>query len=185
MRTAARARIRPLASLAWLGMVAIVVTTLLAIALVGCQSSPSEVAVGSPAPDFTVRTLDGQRVSLSDLKGKTVVLNMWATWCGYCRLEMPEMEEAFHKYQDQGVVIVALNIQESYARVKQFIEAEGFTFPVWLDSDGSVAKTYRVSGLPMTFFIDGEGVLQRKQLGQLTGETLLDGIRVASKGSIK
>lgn len=162
-----------------------VVIALLLIAVIGCEPSRPEVAVGSPAPDFTVRTLDGERVSLSDLKGKTVVLNMWATWCGYCRIEMPEMEDAHQKYQDQGVVILALNVQESYSRVKQFIEEEGFTFSVWLDSDGSVAKAYRVSGLPTTFFIDGDGVLQHRQLGQLTRETLLDGIRAASKGGIE
>ncbi len=164
---------------------ALAAVVLIALAIGGCASGGSVVDQGRPAPGFVVWTLDGRETRLSDFKGKTVVLNVWATWCGYCRAEMPELESAYQQYRDQGLVVLGVNAQESEERVRQYVSQLGITFPILLDTNGSVSHAYRIQGLPTTFFIDADGVIRGQMVGQLTKETLLKGIRAASKGSIE
>ncbi|MDP4084609.1 MAG: TlpA disulfide reductase family protein [Bacillota bacterium] len=122
--------------------------------------------IGAKAPDFELTTLTGETVKLSDLKGKKVMLNFWATWCPPCKAEMPEMEK-FYKQKDPNLVLIAVNIDPEND-VKGFAAKDGITFPILLDKDGSVNKTYQILAIPTTYFIDQKGIIQNKYTGGMT-----------------
>lgn len=147
----------------------------------GTSGSGSQAEEPRPAPDFTVEDWDGNKVSLADFRGKPVVLNFWATWCGYCKMEMPGFEEL---YQEMGedVHFVMLNVtggRETEEIAKSFIEKEGYQFPVYFDKDMSASMTYGASGLPITFFIDSEGRAIAVGQGALDKESVRRGIQMA------
>jgi peroxiredoxin len=123
----------------------------------GMDISPK---AGSLAPDFLLETLDGGEIRLSDLRGKGVILNLWATWCGPCRKEMPQFVAAYDRYQAEGLEIIAVNVQEPASIIRPFVEDFGMDFPVALDRRGKVSDEYRIIGLPTTYFIDREGVVR-------------------------
>ncbi|MDM5189264.1 redoxin domain-containing protein [Bacillus sp. DX4.1] len=130
------------------------------------------IEVGKSAPDFELSKLDGTKVKLSDLKGKKVILNFWATWCGPCQKEMPDME-AFYKKHKEDVEILAVNYTVSEGasgeeKVKKFTEEKGITFPVLLDKDITVTTTYKVITIPTSYFLDTKGVIQDKFIGPMT-----------------
>ncbi|WHZ00598.1 redoxin domain-containing protein [Neobacillus sp. YX16] len=121
--------------------------------------------VGAKAPDFELKTLSGDTVKLSDLKGKKVMLNFWATWCPPCKAEMPAMEE-FHKEAGDEVVILAVNI-DPHLDVKAFVDENGITFPIPLDAEDKVNETYQVLSIPTTYFIDTNGNIGNKFIGAM------------------
>jgi peroxiredoxin len=121
--------------------------------------------VGAKAPDFELKTLAGDTVKLSDLKGKKVMLNFWATWCPPCKAEMPAMEE-FHKEAGDEVVILAVNI-DPHLDVKAFVDENGITFPIPLDAEDKVNETYQVLSIPTTYFIDTKGNIGNKFIGAM------------------
>jgi len=126
------------------------------------------VAAGerTAAPGFTLQNVTATDVSLSDYQGKVVLLNFWATWCMPCRQEMPSMERLWKKYQDKGLVILAVSIDEgSPSRVRSFAKKLKLSFPVALDPDGKASDLYQVSGLPVSFLIDQEGRIAAKITG--------------------
>ena len=138
---------------------------------------------GEPAPDFTLLSAEGERVALSDFRGKTVVLNFWATWCPPCRAEMPELQAVWEERgEGEDLVVLAVDVGERADEVMAFVENFGLTFPVALDVDGSVADHYGLPGLPSTFFIDAEGVLRSQVLGPVFGDLLEAGIAAADAG---
>lgn len=113
--------------------------------------------VMTQAPDFTLRDTGGGTVSLSGQRGRLVLLNFWATWCGPCRDEMPSMEALSRNFGGQGFTILAVNQKESAARVIKFMKTHGLNFNVPLDTDGRVNSAYRVYGIPVSYLIDGNG----------------------------
>ena len=117
---------------------------------------------GEAAPDFSLETLDGEVVSLSELKGEKVILNFWATWCPPCREEMPEMQKFYDAHQDD-VKVIAVNFNEKDEKVKDYLEEFGYTFPSPLDSDGATGTDYGVITLPTTYFINSEGIIQEQR----------------------
>lgn len=117
------------------------------------------------APDFTLQSLQGSRVNLKDFRGKVVFLNFWATWCGPCRWEMPAMEKLWNRFKEDRFVILAVDIREGKDVVKSFIQEEGYTFPVLLDSKGEVAGIYGIRAIPTTFLINPEGKIVGKAVG--------------------
>jgi len=135
------------------------------------------------AYDFTVYDADGNKVRLSDFRGKPVVLNFWATWCYYCIQEMPEFEEAYKNYPDVQFLMVNATdgVQETVEKAKGFIESEKYGFDVFYDSDQSAVTAYRISGLPATFFIDAEGNLIARASGMLDAKTLEKGIQMITE----
>jgi peroxiredoxin len=143
-------------------------------ALVYAQFNKEEIkpAVGFTAPDFTLTNLDGDRVKLSDFRGKVVFLNFWATWCGYCTMEMPDLQKIHHERGEEVVVLTVNWTSTERSRnpevVKNFVETNGYTFPVLLDTDGKVAETYLVRGIPLSIFIDKKGVIAAKRSGTMT-----------------
>jgi peroxiredoxin len=123
---------------------------------------------GEVAPDFNLRDVNGKVVSLSDFRGQTIVLNFWATWCAPCRREFPEFVEAYERNKDKGLIIVGVNLRENAGSVRKFADQFGARFPVLLDIDGSVASQYRLIGLPVTWFIDSQGVVRSQVIGPVT-----------------
>jgi thiol-disulfide isomerase/thioredoxin len=128
---------------------------------------------GAIAPDFTLETVDGATISLSDYRGQPVVVNFWATWCVPCREEMPLLQEAYETHAEDGLVIVGVNVRESPEAVKKFLQEVGADFPVMIDEDGTVVDRYIVTSLPLTFFIDRDGNLRTLVVGGMT-ESVLD-----------
>jgi len=130
----------------------------------------SGLQIGSKAPDFSLKTLSGETVKLSELKGKRIMLNFWATWCPPCKKEMPEIENFFNEGQ-KDVVILAVNI-DPQLDVKGFVKKNGITFPVLLDQDDQVNGMYKIISIPTTYFIDSNGIIQNKYTGSLTLEMM-------------
>jgi len=127
------------------------------------------------APDFTLKTLDGESVTLSDLRGKVVLLNFWATWCPPCKAEMPAFQRAYTDYAAEDFVILAVNAtqQDSVEGVVEFIAEFGLSFPVVLDTAGEANRFYQVQSLPTSFFIDRDGVISEVVIGDSIAEALI------------
>ncbi|UCC65766.1 MAG: redoxin domain-containing protein [Anaerolineae bacterium] len=130
---------------------------------------------GFAAPDFTLHTLDGQTVRLSDLRGQAVLVNFWATWCPPCRAEMPAIQQVYDRYRDHGFTVLAVNLQERDAQVAAFADQFGLTFPILLDRSGDVFERYRVRALPSTFFIDRSGGIRNVTVGGPMTEAFIEG----------
>jgi peroxiredoxin len=131
-------------------------------------SNQGLIRPGQPAPDFGLPTLGGETVRLSDLKGQVVLVNLWATWCPPCKAEMPMINDFYQAHQEAGFTALMANVQEEGSTVRAFIEANGFTFPVLLDSQGELMRLYGVRGLPTTFIIDRNGQVRHIQTGAIT-----------------
>lgn len=126
---------------------------------------------GEVAPDFSMVLEDGRFLRLSDLQGQPVVINFWATWCGPCRMEMPELVKAA---ADEDLVVLAVDVQEARGAVEQFAAEFQMTMPVVLDSEGKLRNLYRVPGLPTTYFVGADGAVSSVVVGPLTPQVLAD-----------
>jgi peroxiredoxin len=113
-----------------------------------------------PAPDLALSQLDGTPRTLRDLRGKVVLINVWATWCPPCRAEMPAIQQAYAEYDDRGFMVLAVNQHEDATAIAPFVEQHGLTFPVLLDGDGQASAAYQASALPSSFFVDRRGVIR-------------------------
>jgi len=119
-----------------------------------------------PAPDFTFPGLDGKMVSLSDYKGKVVLVNIWATWCPPCVAEMPSMEKLYHKFKGENFEILAVSIDETGLKaVAPFMKKTRLTFPALIDSQGAIKSVYRITAIPESFIVDKQGLLIKKIVG--------------------
>lgn len=126
------------------------------------------LAVGDSAYDFALDDLDGNSHRLSDLRGRPVIINFWATWCAPCRVEMPELQAAFEKYQDEGLVILAVDNAEPADAVRQFFYDEmDLTFTPLLDREGTVVQLYGVQNFPSTFFVSPDGLVTAVHRGPM------------------
>ncbi|RKN84624.1 thiol-disulfide oxidoreductase ResA [Paenibacillus ginsengarvi] len=112
---------------------------------------------GSTAPDFSLTGLDGSKVSLSDYRGKPVIVNFWGSWCEPCIREMPAIQRQYEKWKDKGLVVLGLNLDESRVTVQSFVQQTGVTFPVLFDKELRMRDRYAVRYYPTTFFIDPQG----------------------------
>ncbi len=129
------------------------------------------------APDFTLETVDGGTVALSDLRGHPVVLNFWATWCPPCRAEMPELQAAYDLYSSGGLVVLGVNQGETQAQVQAYRQELGLTFPIALDRQYQASERYAVNSLPTTFFIDREGIIRTIVVGQMNAALLKENLK--------
>lgn len=123
--------------------------------------------IGQAAPDFMLRDADGATVRLSDLRGKVVWVNFWATWCAPCKKELPVMQTLYDEKKDAGLVVLAINWQESAEDARAYFASRGLTLPLLLDR-GGVYDQYRLQGLPDSFFVDREGVIATLQYGEVS-----------------
>jgi len=140
--------------------------------LVGCDNLTSEKPtstsglVGHAAPDFTLTDMQGQKVTLSQFRGKVVVLNFWATWCPPCREEMPSMERLHRDLESKGLVMLAVNVEENGKKaVSQFLQKTPYSFPILLDSENDAQNAYGVFRFPESYIIDRNGVVVEKIIG--------------------
>jgi peroxiredoxin len=120
------------------------------------------------AYDFTLQDLEGKKISLSDFKGKGVVLNFWATYCPPCEKEMPYLNNVYQEYKEKGIEILAVNAKEPRILVSPFVEEKNISFSILLDRTGTTVDKYQILNLPTTFFIDEDGVIVEKISGELT-----------------
>lgn len=135
------------------------------------QNMEEAPVVGANAPDFTLENLDGSKISLLDMRGKYVLINFWATWCGPCRIEMPDIQEKFEKHSPDFHVL-AINFDEPKPQVQSFVEELGLTFDVLLDPGGEIQSLYRVRGYPTSVFVDQAGIIKVVHIGLMTEEQL-------------
>jgi cytochrome c biogenesis protein CcmG, thiol:disulfide interchange protein DsbE len=155
----------------FLGLGTIAVLLLL---LIPHSDATTSLIAGQAAPAFDEPALAGGRVKLSDLKGKPVVLNFWASWCTPCRKEMPEFQAVYDKYKGQGLQIYGINVGESEVTVNDFLRRVGTSFPVLIDKDEKAQTDYKILPLPATFFIDRNGTIRavyQFQMSQAQMET--------------
>ena len=150
---------------------------LLVPSMAACSGSSESTAregvmVGSRAYDFTLESLDGERISLSDLKGSVVLVNFWATWCPPCQAEIPDFEEAYRQREGDGFVVLGVNVEEPASEVLPFASDMGITYPVVLDRDGTVRRAYRALGLPTSLLVDRDGMIRFRQEGIVTASEL-------------
>ncbi len=133
------------------------------------------VEVGTPAPNFVARDLEGRPVSLEELRGEVVLLNIWATWCPPCVEEMPSMQRLYEQLGPEGLRVVAVSIDAAPGsrdaagrpggNVRAFVEQLGLTFDIWLDPAGDIQRVYRTTGVPESFVVDRQGIIIKKVIG--------------------
>jgi len=134
-------------------------------------SQPVIPEVNQAAPDFALTTLTGESVRLSELKGRVVAVNFWATWCGPCRLEMPLLQTYADRYP-QDLTVLAVNDAEPIEKVQPYVDDLGLSFPILLDEKELVTRLYRVRGFPTTIFIDRDGKIRYQHPGLLMEDQL-------------
>ena len=122
-----------------------------------------------PAPEFELLSTDGELVSLTNLQGKVIVVNFWATWCGPCVEEIPMFQDYFERYNDQ-IMILGINEQEDPDEVREFLQQFGVSYPILMDRSAELAPVYRLMALPVTVFVDEEGILRYHHIGFMTEE---------------
>lgn len=166
----------------WLGLMALVF--MLGGGWIGLSAAPSPTAaaggIASPregflAPDFTLQRLEGDSMTLSELSGKVVVLNFWASWCPPCRAEMPALQRVYQDERERGLEILAVNTtyQDSEIEMIDFRDRNNLSFPILIERTGEVARQYQIRAMPTTFFIDRQGVIRSVILGGPISEVTL------------
>ena len=156
-------------------IVGIMLLLWMALQPTGGQSAnvaPEKMEQGKIAPNFTSESLSGGKASLTDYTGDVIVVNFWATWCPPCKAEMPGINAFYERHQAEGLVVLAVNVRESEALVRPFIEANQFTFPVLLDPAGTVVNQYQVRSYPTTVIIDRDGIVRHVQVGLISEDEL-------------
>jgi len=134
--------------------------------LSACGPNQNPIAIGEKAPDFTLRNLNGEEVSLKDNNGKAVLINFWGAWCPPCTIEMPDIVDRSIKHSDE-LVVMAVNYGDSLNTVRDFTDEMSLSFSPLLDLTGDVVDLYLVSGYPTSIFIDSEGVIQMIHVGYM------------------
>ena len=144
----------------------------------GSGSIPANAGtIGSQAPDFELTDLSGKKVRLSDFKGKVVILDFWATWCGPCRMEIPDLVKLQTKYGDKGLTIVGLTVSSPEKDVRSFAQDHGMNYPVLLEADDLTHRYGGVVGIPTTFVVDRQGRITQKFIGMMESRAFEEAIQ--------
>lgn len=124
------------------------------------------------APDFELESLDGTKIKLSDLKGKNVIINFWATWCGYCVAEMPDLQKLQDTYKDEDLLVLAVNVGESKEVAQKFMDENKINLTVLLDKDSSISNSYGLRSFPSTLTVNKKGEIVTGYIGMLSYEKM-------------
>ncbi len=144
--------------------------------VVTLSALPVELEIGSHAPDFTLQNINGETVTLSDFRDKIVMVNFWNHLCHSCTGEIPHIQAVFNTWSDDDLVILAVHIKSRDIIVQNFVKNRGITFPVLLDTEKKVYNRYQVHGYPVTFFIDGKGIIRHITQGAFESQSEIEGI---------
>jgi cytochrome c biogenesis protein CcmG/thiol:disulfide interchange protein DsbE len=144
-------------------------------------AEPNALRSGRAATDFTITLFSGEKFSLAEQRGKPVLVNFWASWCPPCKEEAPVLERAWRAFKDRGVVFVGVDVWDTEADAKAFMQRYGVTYPNGPDPSGEVAIEYGVTGLPETWFLDREGTLVRRWVGALSDSQITAFLEEAMK----
>ena len=136
------------------------------------NSATSKILSKDKALDFKLKDINGKEVSLSDFKGKNVLINFWATWCPPCKAEMPDLEKLYEENKNSDLVILAVNLSEDKETIKSFMDKNNYNFHVLMDSNGDVAIKYDIASIPTSFFINKEGAIVQKKVGEMNLEEM-------------
>ncbi len=147
------------------------VARLLAVAVLAAAAAGANAAVtpSASAPDFTLPSLDGPNLRLQEQRGRVVMINFWASWCGPCRVEMPHLARLYEKYRGSGFTVLAVNIDESPQKAASLATQLGMRFPVLLDTDKKVSRLYDLSTMPSTVLVDRDGRVRYVHRGYRDG----------------
>ena len=159
-------------------LLAAALVAILALALLrGNPENDGGPLVGRPAPDFALTALDGTKVDLAQYKGRPVVLNFWASWCGPCRSEAPLLSDLSKRQSEGGLVVLGVLFQDKAGDARKFRDDFGLAFPSALDPSARIAIEYGVAGVPETFFIDKNGVIRKHVPGEIDQQKVRDGLK--------
>ncbi len=152
-------------SLGLAALASIVAVTLIA----GCGPGIARgVEVGDEVPEYSAPALDGAEIALDDLRGNVVLINVWATWCGPCRVEMPPIQKSYARFKDRGFTVIAVSIDAGPGyreKVSAFADEFGLEFPILLDPEGRISRVMQTIGVPETFVVDREGKIVKRLIG--------------------
>jgi peroxiredoxin len=146
---------------------------LLGSLMVAALSTQAAVAVAQAAPDFTLRSSNGPNLRLQEQRGRVVLINFWATWCGPCRQEMPQLAKLHDKYRDAGFTVVGISVDDDTRKASDVASRLGLSFPVLLDNDKTVSQLYDLATMPSTFLVDRDGRVRYVHKGYVSGTELL------------
>jgi len=141
----------------------------LLLATLAAALPAAAVAPSGAAPDFTLRSMDGPNLRLQQQRGRVVLVNFWATWCGPCREEMPQLNKLYDKYRSSGFVLLGVNVDDDANKGMEVAHKLGVKFPVLLDTDKKVSKLYDLATMPSTVLIDREGRIRYVHRGYMAG----------------
>ena len=144
--------------------------TLFTVLLLLISVSASAAKIEGKAPDFTLKSLHGDNVKLSEQRGNVVMINFWASWCGPCRQEMPLLNDLYLRYRDMGFTLLGVNVEEDSTKAKKMVSELKVAFPVLFDTSNSVSKLYKVEAMPSTVIVDRNGNMRYRHRGYKPGD---------------
>lgn len=166
--------------------VVVLVVGLVVVLALSFRRDPRDIrtgTVGKPAAAFDLERLDGQgRIRLDDYRGRTVILNFWASWCIPCKQENPALAEVWERYRDSDVVLIGIVYQDSPEAARDYTARLGNTWASGIDAEGRTAIAYGVFGIPETFFVAPDGVIAGRHIGPIDQQTLITGIEAIRRG---
>ena len=130
----------------------------------------ASVELSKPAPDFTLKTLNGPNLRLEEYRGQVVLINFWASWCGPCRQEMPILDRLHQRYEDAGFAVLGVNVEGEVAPAKKIVDKSKVTFPVLIDAGQHVSELYDLEAMPSTVVVDRDGVVRYVHRGYKPGD---------------
>ena len=160
------------------GKLSITLAAILSLVLIIANcGTPACPEIGGQAPNFTLKTLEGESISLSDFQGRPVIINFWSIRCVPCKDEMPLIQAVYDERSNEGLVVLAVNIQDSAAATKEFVAGKGFTFTILLDPGMKVFQNYCLpQAIPITLFINAEGTMKARKVGAFQNQNEMESI---------